>query len=142
MSRGLDNCLCLDDFEARARQALPRPLYGYVSAAAEDGVSHRNNLNAFGRYAFVQRALVDVSVRDASVTLFGQRYAQPFGMAPMGLSALYTYRGDVVLAETAARRGIPMIMSSSSLIPLEAVAQCNPNAWFQAYVPGEPDKLE
>src|SRR5690606_15212807 len=106
MSRRLDDCLCLNDFEARARQVLPRPLYGYVSAAAEDGASHRNNLDAFRRYAFVQKALVDVSVRDTSATLFGQRYAQPFGIAPMGLSALYTYRGDVVLADAASRHGI------------------------------------
>ncbi|MGB6105383.1 MAG: alpha-hydroxy acid oxidase [Pusillimonas sp.] len=142
MSRRLDNCLCLDDFQAGARSVLPRPLYGYVSAAAEDGVSYRNNLNAFHRYAFIQKALVDVSVRDTSVSVFGQQYTQPFGIAPMGLSALYTYRGDVVLAQTAASRGIPMIMSSSSLIPMEVVAQHNPNAWFQAYVPGDPEKLE
>lgn len=142
MNTALDDCLCLGDFEARARRILPRPLYGYVSAAAEDGVSHRNNLDAFHRYAFVQKALVDVSARDTGIALFGQPYAQPFGMAPMGLTALYTYRGDVVLAETAAHRGIPMIMSSSSLIPMEAVAQCNPNAWFQAYIPSEPEKLE
>src|SRR5690606_27471211 len=123
------------------RRTLPRPLYGYISAAAEDGVSYRNNLSAFRHYAFVQKALVDVSVRDTGITLFGQKYAYPFGMAPMGLSALYTYRGDMVLADTAASCGIPMIMSSSSLIPLEAVARQNPDSWFQAYVPGAPEKL-
>lgn len=142
MNRRIDSCLCLNDFEALARKVLPRPLYGYVSAAAEDGVSYQNNLNAFRRYAFVQRALVDISARDTRTTLFGQQYSQPFGIAPMGISALYTYRGDMVLADAASRHGIPMIMSSSSLIPLELIAKSSPDSWFQAYVPSDPEKLE
>ncbi|WP_433695938.1 alpha-hydroxy acid oxidase [Paraburkholderia phenoliruptrix] len=44
--------------------------------------------------------------------------------------------------ETAARRAnVPMIMSGSSLIRMEEVCEANPHAWFQAYVPGEPDKI-
>ena len=142
MNKTLQKYLCLDDFEVQARRILPRPIYGYVSSAAENGISHQNNLNAFRRYAFIQKALVDVSARDTRTTLFGQQYAYPFGMAPMGLTALYTYRGDVVLAKAAQEHGIPMIMSSSSLIPMEAVAEQNPDSWFQAYVPSDPDKLD
>src|SRR5690606_5274532 len=142
MNHRLKNCLCLNDFESLARQYLPRPLYGYVSASVEDSVSFQNNLNSFHQYAFVQKSLVDVSARDTGTTLFGEKYRQPFGMAPMGLCALYSYRGDMVLAAAAARHGIPMIMSSSSLIPMELVAKQNPESWFQAYVPGDPAKLE
>src|SRR5690606_32262479 len=117
-------------------------VYGYIRATAEDGISYRNNLEAFRRYAFVQKSLVDVSARDTRSRLFDHQYSQPFGIAPMGLSALYTYRGDLVLAQAAANRDIPMIVSSSSLIPMELIARQNPHAWFQAYVPGETDKLE
>ena len=44
-----------------------------------------------------------------------------------------------VLAAAAAR--IPAIMSGSSLIPMEEVRAANPGAWFQAYLPGEPDRI-
>ena len=81
--------------------------------------------------------LVDISQRDTGVTLFGRRYDAPFGIAPMGLAALYAYRGDLVLAQAAAQENIPMVMSGSSLIRLEEVAQANPHAWFQAYLPGD-----
>ncbi|NYT85800.1 alpha-hydroxy acid oxidase [Pollutimonas harenae] len=141
MSRLLD-CLCLEDFERQARRTLPRPLYGYIRATAEDGISYKNNVDAFRRYAFVQRSLIDVSARHTDSLLFDHQYSQPFGIAPMGLSALYTYRGDIVLAQAAANHNIPMIVSSSSLIPMELIARHNPQAWFQAYVPGETDKLE
>jgi L-lactate dehydrogenase (cytochrome) len=54
----------------------------------------------------------------------------------MGISALSAYRGDLVLTQAAARENVPMIMSGSSLIRLEEIVQANPDAWFQAYLPG------
>ena len=83
------------------------------------------------------RVFVDISKRDAGVELFGKRYDAPFGIAPMGLAALYAYRGDLVLAQAAARENIPMVVSGSSLIRLEEIAKANPDAWFQAYLPGD-----
>jgi L-lactate dehydrogenase (cytochrome) len=142
MDRRLAACLNLDDFEAQARRRLPRPIFGYVHAAAEDRRAHDGNRAAFRKHRLVTRVLVDATARSPAVDLLGVRYAQPFGMAPVGLSALYTYRGDCVLAEVAARRGIPMVMSSSSLIPMEEVIRANPAAWFQAYVPGDRAKME
>jgi L-lactate dehydrogenase (cytochrome) len=59
----------------------------------------------------------------------------------MGICALSAYRGDLVLARAARRAGIPMIMSGSSLIRLEEVARENPDAWFQAYLPGDPARI-
>ena len=67
--------------------------------------------------------LVDVSKRSQQTTLFGKTYAAPFGISPLGISALYAYRGDIVLATAAEAANIPMIMSSSSLIRLEDVAK-------------------
>ncbi|MBB3979568.1 L-lactate dehydrogenase (cytochrome) [Rhizobium azooxidifex] len=141
-SRVLRDFLCLDDFENRARRHLPRPLFGYIAGASERNSSLRMNEEAFQKYAFKPRVLRDVSARSTETTLFGKTYAAPFGIAPMGISALMAYRGDLVLAEGAAQAGIPMIMSGSSLIPLEDVAAASPDAWFQAYLPGEPDRID
>jgi L-lactate dehydrogenase (cytochrome) len=60
----------------------------------------------------------------------------------MGIAALSAYRGDVVLARAARAASIPMAMSGSSLIRLEEVIAENPDAWFQAYLPGEPARIE
>lgn len=129
--------LCLDDFEDAARRHLPRPVFGYIAGAAETNRSRDANREAFGLYDFKPRVLVDVSRRDTSVTLLGRRWDVPFGIAPMGLAALSAYRGDLVLAQAAAQHNLPMLMSGSSLIRLEDVAQANRDAWFQAYLPGD-----
>ncbi|TFZ02280.1 alpha-hydroxy-acid oxidizing protein [Ramlibacter henchirensis] len=129
--------LSLDDFEAAARRHLPEPVFAYVAGAAETNQSFRENREVFQHYAFITRVLVDISQRTTATTLMGKRYDAPFGVAPMGLAALSAYRGDLVLAQAAARENVPFVMSGSSLIRLEDVVRVNPDAWFQAYLPGE-----
>ncbi|WP_228716977.1 alpha-hydroxy acid oxidase [Billgrantia pellis] len=135
-SKRLARIYKLDDFEGAAKRHLPRPIYGYVASAAEEGRSFAANREAFDDYSFVPRALVDVSTVSTATELFGRRYAYPFGIAPMGISALSAYRGDIVQARAATAAGIPMILSGSSLIPLEEVAEKGGTDWFQAYLPG------
>jgi L-lactate dehydrogenase (cytochrome) len=139
--RRLRRILALDDFEAAARRHLPRPIFGYVSGGVETNASVRDNRSAFEEYGFVPRVLVNVSGRSQSTELLGHTYAAPSGIAPMGISALSAYRGDLVLARAAGRANIPMVMSGSSLIRLEEIAKANPEAWFQAYLPGEPERI-
>ena len=133
----LRHVLCLDDFETAAQRHLPRPVFAYLSGAAETNRSFHANRESFAAYDLVPRVLVDVMRRDTGVTLFGRRYDAPFGIAPMGLQGLSAYRGDLVLAQAAARENVPFVMSGSSLIRLEDVAQANRDAWFQAYLPGD-----
>ncbi|WLW58892.1 alpha-hydroxy acid oxidase [Achromobacter aegrifaciens] len=142
LPRALARMLSLDDFEAAAKRRLPRPIFGYVAGAAEDNQSLRGNRNAFAQYAFSPRVLVDVSRRTQQTELFGRRYASPFGIAPMGISALSAYRGDIVLARAAREQGIPAILSGTSLIPLEDVIRAAPGTWFQAYLPGDPQRID
>lgn len=141
LPRRLGQLLCLDDFEAAARRHLPAPLFAYVSGGVERNNSLLGNARAFDAYAFVTRVLVHTARRSTQVQLFGQRWNAPFGIAPMGICALTAYRGDVVLAQAAARAQVPMVVSGSSLTRLEDVVRANPDAWFQAYLPGQDAEI-
>jgi len=138
----LDHILRLDDFEPAARKHLPRPLFSYVSGGVEDFVSLRDNRAAFEEWGFVPRVLVGVGNRTPAVELLGQSYAQPFGIGPMGISAMTAYRGDLVLARCAGEAKIPMVLSGSSLIRLEEIVAANSDAWFQAYLPGDVPRID
>jgi len=140
-SRRLARFLSLHDFEAAARRHLPRPIFGYVAGSVEDRASERANRAAFAEYAFRPRVLVDVSARSQDIELFGRRYSSPVGIAPMGITALTAYRGDIVLARAAQAAGIPCILSGSSLIRLEDVMAEAPDTWFQAYLPGDEPRI-
>ncbi|MFT0171450.1 alpha-hydroxy acid oxidase [Paraburkholderia mimosarum] len=140
--RRLRKVLSLADFEVAAREHLPRPLFGYISGAAEDGVSLAANRTAFEELKLRPRVLVDVSRRSQATTLFGKTYSSPFGIAPVGISAISAYRGDVAMAAAARDENIPAIMSGSSLISMEAVHAAAPGTWFQAYLPGDATRRE
>lgn len=137
----LRRMLSLHDFEAAARKRLPKPIYAYVSGAVEDGHSERGNRDAFAEYGFLPKVLVNVSARSTRCKVLGREFAAPVGVAPMGISAISGYRGDIVMAKAAADVGVPCIMSGSSLIRLETVMEQAPGTWFQAYLPGDDAQI-
>jgi len=139
--RHLRGILSLDDFETAARRRLPAPIYAYVSGGCETDRAMHAAGNAFADYDWVTRVFTDTSSRSLDTTLFGQRWAAPIGIAPMGVSALSAYRGDLIQTRAAAEAQVPAVMSGSSLIRMEEVAAANPRAWFQAYVPGESQHI-
>jgi L-lactate dehydrogenase (cytochrome) len=138
----LARVLALDDFERLARARLPRAIYGYVAGAAETNASLRDNRDAFARWGFVPRVLSNVARRGQGASLFGQNWASPFGVAPMGIAALSAYQGDLVLARSAARANIPFVLSATSLTRVEDVMRVAPRSWFQAYLPGDAARID
>lgn len=138
----LSDVLCLDDFEVRARKRLPTPIYHYIASGAERGRSVAANREAFERCEWLPRVLVDTSRRDTGAALFGDKWAAPFGIAPMGLSALWHFDGDLALAQGAQAGNVPMILSGSSLIPMEEVRAANADLWFQAYLASEDASIQ
>ncbi|HVY13969.1 MAG TPA: alpha-hydroxy acid oxidase [Rhodopila sp.] len=131
--RRLAAILDLDDFERAARPRLPAAVYGYVAHGAETETTLRANRAAFDAWRLVTRVLAGVEERRQDIQLFGRRYDAPFGIAPMGGSALVAYQGHTVMAQAAASAKIPFILSANSIIPLEEVAEANPGLWFAAY---------
>ncbi|MPZ47314.1 MAG: alpha-hydroxy-acid oxidizing protein [Betaproteobacteria bacterium] len=137
--RALRHILCLDDFEEPARRMLPRPIYGFISGGVETNASREGNRAAFGELAFLPRVLLNTRARQQKTTLLGRTYDLPFGFPPMGGTALAAYMGDIVLAKVAAELNTVMIQSGASLTTMEKVREVGPTAWFQAYLPGEPE---
>ncbi|MBP1852759.1 alpha-hydroxy acid oxidase [Rhizobium halophytocola] len=133
--------LNVDDFEIAARKKLPRPLFGYIAGAAETNSAFADNRTIFSEMRLVPHVLRGVEGRSIGAPLMGRMWDAPFGIAPMGISALMAYDGDLVLARAAATANVPFILSGSSLTPMERVVEAFPDAWFQAYLPGEDDRI-
>jgi len=131
----------LQDFEHTARRRLPKSVFGFVAGGAEDGQSLRANRAAFDDCSFRPRVLVDVSGRSQAITLFGARYASPFGIPPMGASALCRFEADLALARAATAESVPFILSGPSTVPLERVIREAPGAWYQAYLPAGRERI-
>jgi L-lactate dehydrogenase (cytochrome) len=141
LPRGLRSIFSFDDLSARARRRLPVRIYGFVEGGVETNAARDANRAAFAAWSFRPRVLVNTVARSTQLELFGQTYAAPFGIAPMGATSLVAFECERVLAEAAGAANIPFILSGSSLMPLEVILKANPNAWFQAYIPGDRARI-
>jgi L-lactate dehydrogenase (cytochrome) len=141
LSAKLREILSLEDLEPAAQAYLPHCIFSFISGAVETNTSRHENRAAFRDYDFHPRVLIDVSARTTAKTLFGETCSAPFGIAPMGGSGLAGYRADLALAAAAAAENVPFILSGASLVRMEEVAEANPRAWFQAYLPVERDAI-
>jgi L-lactate dehydrogenase (cytochrome) len=141
LPRGMRHLLALEDFIEEARKVLPRPIYGYVTGGVETNASLRGNRAVFDEIGFVPKPLVDTTARTMKTELFGHTYNAPFGFAPMGGTSIAAYKGDLVLARAAAEANIPMMMSGASLMKMEDVRAAGRTVMFQAYLPGDEDRI-
>lgn len=134
--------LSLQDFEGKALRKLPRMLKDWAWRGVERDASVLDNRRAYEEYGFVTRVLRDVSARTATASLLGKTYDQPFGIAPMGAVSLCAFDADAILARAAGRANIPMVLSAASLTPMERIRKEGPTSWYQAYIPGEQDRID
>src|ERR1700760_1877177 len=106
----IGEALSIGDIERLAKRRLPRVLYEGIVSGVEDERGILRNEAAFARYRLLPRHLVDVSNRDQSVTLFGRRYASPFGISPTGVAGIFRRDAELMLAQSATNARVPFIL--------------------------------
>ena len=125
--------------EQKACAALPEGVLSYVAGACGDERTQDLNVSAFERWGLIPRMMVDCSKRDMSVELFGMRWPSPLFMAPIGVLGICAQdgHGDLATAKAAALSSVPMVASTLSNDPLEAVAKeiGGGTGFFQLYTP-------
>ena len=133
-------------WEEKARAAMPASVLSYVAGGCGDERTQDINVTAFQKWGLVPRMMVDGSKRDLSVDLFGMRFASPVFMSPIGVIGLCAQdgHGDLATAKAAAIAGVPMIASTLSNDPLEAVAKALGDGigFFQLYTPNDRELAE
>jgi isopentenyl diphosphate isomerase/L-lactate dehydrogenase-like FMN-dependent dehydrogenase len=125
----------VDDLRRAARRRVPRMIADFVDGGADGEWTVGENRNGFDGVTFRPRQLVDVSERDQSVDVFGDRLALPVMLAPAGLARLVHRRGELAAARAAAGAGTLFCASIASSFTLEDIAAASPAAsWFQLYL--------
>ena len=123
----------VSDYRALAKARLPHFLFEYLDGGSYDEVTLKRNVEDLQGIALRQRVLRDVSSIDLWAELFGQRWAMPVGLGPVGLSGLYARRGECQAARAAAAAGVPFALSTLSACSIGEVAKAAP-LWFQLYI--------
>ncbi len=125
----------IEDLRRAAKWNMPKPMFDFVDGGAGAEWTVRENVSAFERVTFDPRVLVDVSKRDQSTTIFGQRVETPVMVAPTGLTSIAWPRAEVLAARAAKRAGAGMALSTYAGSSIEEIAEVGPSPrWFQLYV--------
>ena len=111
------------DFEAMARKVLPPAHWGYMATGVDGEDTLRANPRGFDRYQLRVRRFVDVSRIDMSMTLFGQTFASPIMLCPVGSQRAFHADGELAVARAAQAREHLQILSTQSSTPIEDVAK-------------------
>ena len=122
--------------EARqvAKRRLPRMMFDFIDGASGDESLRDLNSAMIDHIRLMPRVLIDISERAMSTSILGQETGLPFGIAPMGMCALSWPGADFSLARGAAKRRIPLCVSTASSMALEQVIElAEGHAWFQLY---------
>jgi heme/flavin dehydrogenase (mycofactocin system) len=126
--------------QRRAKQHLPKDVYGALIAGAEAGVTIRDNVAAFSELGFAPHVAGLPATRAMATTVLGQDVSLPVLISPTGVQAVHP-DGEVAVARAAAARGTAMGLSSFASKPIEEVIAANPKTFFQMYWVGGRDEM-
>jgi isopentenyl diphosphate isomerase/L-lactate dehydrogenase-like FMN-dependent dehydrogenase len=128
--------LCVADYVEAARERVPENVWCYFEGGANDEVTLRANVAAYGRWRLRPRMLVDVSEVSLATTLLGTEVAMPFGIAPFAMQRLLDDEGEAATARAAAAAGALMTVSTLTTRTHGDISAAAPGAprWLQLYV--------
>ncbi|HEY6506632.1 MAG TPA: alpha-hydroxy acid oxidase [Vicinamibacterales bacterium] len=135
--------LSVMDFEGLARPKLPPAHWGYMASGTDDNLTLQTNVAAYKTIQLRPRRLVDVSKIDASVELFGQRFASPIFVCPVGGLRMFHADGEVATARAAQAKNMLQVLSTMTSIAVEEVmAARGTGLWYQLYMPSAWEDTE
>uniref|UniRef100_G3MPH2 (S)-2-hydroxy-acid oxidase n=1 Tax=Amblyomma maculatum TaxID=34609 RepID=G3MPH2_AMBMU len=126
----------IEDIQRLGEENMDNATRSYVASGAEKEQTLRENAEAFTRFRFRPRALVDVSKINTATTVLGKKISFPIGFSPTAAHMIANPVGEFGTAKAARDAGTVMIVSSMSTATLEDIRACVPDLvlWQQTYI--------
>lgn len=129
----LSRIFSVEEFEDLARERMPIEGYSFIAGWAGSGAAARGNREAYARWTFRPRVLMDVSRIDTSTTVLGRKIGVPILFAPTALHRFAHPDAELATARAAEALETIMIISTSASLPIEEVGPAATAPWFQLY---------
>ncbi len=142
-SRYFNQYPAIEDLAHKAKKRIPHIAWEYLESGTGIESLIDKNKAAFQKITFSPRVCKGILKPQLETRLFGQKYAAPFGIAPVGLTGLMWPNTEQYLAATARRYQIPFTLSTVATETPESVGPTAGNmGWFQLYPPKEKTLLK
>src|SRR3981189_1675345 len=126
---------CIEDLRQVHMRKVPKAFFDYADRGSYAEETLRANRNDMQQIKFRQRILVDISKRDLSTIIIGEKSSLPLILAPVGSTGMQFGDGEIHACRAAQAAGIPYTLSTMSINSIEDVAEnVEKPFWFQLYV--------
>ncbi|MGH1578263.1 alpha-hydroxy acid oxidase [Planktotalea sp.] len=130
----------ISDLRRKAKKRIPHFVWEYLDSATGEEATKSRNRSKLDDILMMPSILHGESEPDLSTTFLGQSMALPFGIAPVGMSGLIWPDAEHLLAQSAAKLGIPYTLSTvATRTPEDVAPDLGPHGWFQMYPPRDED---
>lgn len=124
--------------EAKAQKRMPGFSWEYLDQGTGTDRAKDRNVERLNEVLFTPEFAKGPLSPRTSTEVFGVTYSLPVGIAPVGLSGLLWPNSDRALAQTAATRRIPHVLSTVGTGSIEEIGpMARGMGWFQLYPPRE-----
>ncbi|XP_022911547.1 2-Hydroxyacid oxidase 1 [Onthophagus taurus] len=132
----MDNLVCVSDFESQASKILSRNALDYYKSGAGQQTTLQNNKTAFTKLRIRPRFLTNVSNRDLSTTILGEKISIPIGISPTAMQRMAHPGGECSNAKAAESFNTIFTLSTIATSSIEEIAEAAPHGlkWFQLYI--------
>ncbi|WP_088341609.1 alpha-hydroxy acid oxidase [Robiginitalea sediminis] len=127
-----------ESLREKARKQIPRFAFDYLDGGCNDGENLLRNRERLRQVILQPKYLEDYPGCRLETTVFGNTYAAPFGVSPIGLQGLIWPGSPEILARAAFQNRLPFVLSTVGTASLEDIAHITEgSAWFQFYHPAD-----
>jgi L-lactate dehydrogenase (cytochrome) len=126
---------CIEDLRQIHKRRVPKAFFDYVDRGSYAEETLHANRADLEKIKLRQRILVDISKRDLSTTILGEKASLPLILAPVGSTGMQYSDGEIHACRAAQAAGLPYTLSTMSICSIEDVAaNVEKPFWFQLYV--------
>ncbi len=130
----------VEDLRRRAKGRIPHFAWEYIDSGTGADECVQRNRAALQAITLVPEFMKGAFEPQLATHLFGVDYAVPFGVSPVGLTALMWPRAERILARAAATHRFPYTLSTAATEAPETIGPLTDGmGWFQLYPPRRPD---
>jgi isopentenyl diphosphate isomerase/L-lactate dehydrogenase-like FMN-dependent dehydrogenase len=127
----------VEDAEHFARRRLPRAVTHMIEEGAGQGITARENVEAFNEVGFQPRAATFFPNPDTRTTVQGLDVALPVVISSCGQIRMHHRSGEPAVARAAGAAGTIQVVSSLTGYPIEEVVRsATAPVFYQLYLPG------
>ena len=133
----------IEDLRRIYKRRVPKMFFDYTESGSWTEQTFRENSSDFDKIYLRQRVAIDMDGRKTATKMIGQDVSMPVALAPVGLTGMQHFDGEIKAARAAEKFGVPYSLSTMSICSIEDVAaNTSKPFWMQVYTLKDDDFMQ